>query len=222
MPNPPEPWIVKPDAPPPLHGLVLLGGQSSRMGREKALVIYHDRPQGLLAFERLSAVCERVFLSCRAEQLGEPAFEETFRAMPLILDSYGDIGPLAGLLSAMETYPQVTWLTLACDMPLVDDVVLHALLSRRDPAKWATVFKSAAPNSDKPAFEPLCAIYEPVCLPAFHAAVWEGRTGLQALLAGFEQKGRLAVISPEEALQGGQAALQGANTPDEARRFLLP
>ncbi len=183
---------------------------------------YHGRPQGLVAFERLSAVCERVFLSCRAEQLGKPAFAETFRGMPLILDAYGDIGPMAGLLSAMETRPQTAWLALACDMPLVDDAVMGALLSRRDSAKWATVFKSAAPDSDQSAFEPLCAIYEPVCIPAFHAAVREGRMGLQALLADFEQKGRLSVIFPEEALRGGQTALQGANTPDEARRFLLP
>jgi len=205
-----------------MYGVVLLGGRSSRMGREKALMDYHGPPQGLVAFERLSAVCERVFLSCRAEQLGEPAFAETFHSMPLILDVYGDIGPMAGLLSAMEAHPQAAWLALACDMPLVNDAVMGALLSRRDPAKWATVFKSVASNSDKPAFEPLCAIYEPVCLPAFQAAAREGRTGLQSLLCDFEQKGRLSVISPKEALRDGQTALQGANTPDEARRFLLP
>ena len=222
MPNSPEFPLLKTVSPPPLYGLVLLGGHSSRMGRDKALVIYHDRPQGLAAFDRLSAVCERVFLSCRAKQLEEPAFAETFRAMPLILDTYGNIGPLAGLLSAMETYSPAAWLVLACDMPLVNDAVMGALLSRRDPAKWATVFKSVASNSDKPAFEPLCAIYEPVCLPAFQAAAREGRTGLQSLLCDFEQKGRLSVISPKEALRDGQTALQGANTPDEARRFLLP
>jgi len=192
------------------------------MGREKLLMDYHGQPQGLVAFERLSAVCERVFLSCRAEQFEETDFANIFQAIPLIEDAYGEVGPLAGLLSAMEMHPKMAWLVLACDMPLVDDTVINTLLSGRDPKKWATVFKSPVSHLNQPFFEPLCAIYEPACRSEFQRAVREERTGLQALLSDFEQKDRLAVMAGDKVIRDGNNLLQNANTPHEAQRFLVP
>lgn len=204
---------------PALYGLILTGGRNSRMGREKALLEYSGSAQGLVCFNLLSSLCQQVFLSCRAEQWDDPAFSETFQALPLIMDAYSDIGPLAGLLSAMECYPAAAWLVLACDMPLMDQALLAKLCSERNPAMRAIAFAPPLPDTDRPCFEPLCTIYEPKCLPEFQAAMRQGRTGLQGLLVEWAKDGRVSIVSTEWALRDGRNVLQGANTPDEAERF---
>jgi molybdopterin-guanine dinucleotide biosynthesis protein A len=136
-----------------VHGLVLAGGASRRMGRDKAALVYHGRPQLHWAFERLRALCPTSYVSVRADQRDEPA-----RAgLPQLVDLHSDIGPLAGIVAAQARHPEVAWLVLACDLPFVDDATLGFLLDHRDPRADATAFRSS--HDGLP--EPLCAIYEP-------------------------------------------------------------
>ena len=77
-----------------------------------------------------------------------------------IYDRYGEIGPAAAILSAMDEKPGCAWLVLAVDMPLLDELTLQQLVEERDPAKKATAYiSSTAGHEGLP--EPLCAIYEP-------------------------------------------------------------
>jgi molybdopterin-guanine dinucleotide biosynthesis protein A len=139
--------------PPVVHGLVLAGGASRRMGRDKAALEYHGRPQLHWAFERLRAVCATTYVSVRADQRDEPA-----RAgLPQLLDLHSDIGPLAGIVAAQARHPDAAWLVLACDLPFLDEKTLGFLLEQRDPSADATAFRSS--HDGLP--EPLCAIYEP-------------------------------------------------------------
>ena len=137
----------------PVHGLLLSGGASRRMQRDKAHVAYRGEPQLVRAWRLLSEVTERTFVSARDDQRGDP-----LRAgLPLIVDRYDSIGPAAGILSAQDAYPGVAWLVVACDLPLLDLGTLQHLLGRRDPAADATAFASR--HDGLP--EPLCAIWEP-------------------------------------------------------------
>ena len=81
--------------------------------------------------------------------------------MNIIHDSFESAGPLVGILSAMKAYPQMAWLVVACDLPLLDSVSLDNLLARRDPTKIATAYRSS--SDGKP--EPLFTIYEPQARP---------------------------------------------------------
>jgi len=137
----------------PLYGLVLAGGKSTRMNRDKASLSYHGKPQVEHCCELLSKYCEKVFVSNRAEQTGEPAQQ----IAPQIHDRFTGFGPMGGILSALKAHPKAAWLALACDLPYVDDEALQALLRGRDPHKLATAFISE--NDGFP--EPLCAVYEP-------------------------------------------------------------
>lgn len=132
----------------PLYGLVLGGGLSQRMGKDKAGIHYHGQPQAQVAFELLSARCDRVFLSRRADQ-------ETF-GLPTLYDQFLELGPLSGILTAMQQHPQAAWFVLACDMPFVDSPTLKILQDSRNPFKFATVY-----SADDGLPEPLCGIYEP-------------------------------------------------------------
>lgn len=137
----------------PLYGLVLAGGHSRRMQRDKAALPYAGQAQVTRALECLSTITDRCFVSVRADQTKEPLRA----AWPQIIDREGDCGPLAGILAAQAQHPEAAWWVLACDLPRVDLSVLQHLLHRRDPTRLATAYRSA--TDELP--EPLCAIYEP-------------------------------------------------------------
>jgi len=138
---------------PALNGLVLTGGKSTRMGSDKALLYYLDKPHGEVVMEMLKPYCENVFLSSRQGQWvnGE------FSSCPQIYDRFLDFGPMGGVLSAMKAHPDNAWLVVACDLPHLEPSTLEVLIQNRNPYRFATAFRSQI--NDLP--EPLCAIYEP-------------------------------------------------------------
>ena len=83
---------------PELLGLVLAGGRSMRMGRDKATLVYRGQPQFEVARDLLGGVCADVWVSCRP---GQPDL-----AGALLHDRYYNLGPLAGSLRAMDTPPE--------------------------------------------------------------------------------------------------------------------
>ena len=75
-----------------LHGLVVCGGQSTRMGMDKSQLQYHGVPQREWLYELLQPLCEDVYISCNAEQAAEIG-----DSYPTITDAtiYRNIGPVS-------------------------------------------------------------------------------------------------------------------------------
>lgn len=146
-------WIAAQWSAPPLRTLLLAGGHSLRMGRDKAFLDYHGQPH----WRRLAAMLRNlslpVSISCRAEQA--PNFDDG--EWPLIPDSFLDLGPYGALLSAFRADPDSAWLVLACDLPFMNENTLAQLIAARDPLQMATAYIS--PQDGLP--EPLIAIWEP-------------------------------------------------------------
>jgi molybdenum cofactor guanylyltransferase len=137
----------------PLYGLILAGGSSSRMQRDKAALQYQGQTQLDRAFDLARRHLQQVYVSVRASQISEP----TRARKPMIIDSFSGEGPIIGIRSAMAAHPHAAWLVLACDLPFLSDAAVEFLLSERDPSKFATAFKSSFDGLP----EPLCAIWEP-------------------------------------------------------------
>jgi len=144
-----------------IYGLVLIGGRSMRMGRDKAMLRFGAKPQAMAAYELLAQCCAKVFLSCRQGQTMD---------LPMIYDVVEDIGPMGGILSAFHAHPDKAWLVLACDLPFLTVPTLRHLIAHRDPSQLATAYRSA--HDGKP--EPLCAIYEPAIAERLRAFVARG------------------------------------------------
>ena len=184
----------------PLHGLVLAGGRSTRMGRDKAALQYGGQSQLERAFSLLQPLVARSFVSVRAEQRDDPLRQ----GFPQIADAVpGTEGPAAGILSALQAFPGAAWLVVACDLPFLDAATLQFLIARRDPARLATAYRSS--HDGLP--EPLCAIYEP---------------GAATILQGFLEGGRncprkFLLQSPVLLLEPRAEALDNVNTPDELK-----
>ncbi|MCG8371309.1 MAG: molybdenum cofactor guanylyltransferase [Proteobacteria bacterium] len=182
----------------PLHGLVLAGGRSRRMGRDKALLERDGRSQLAWIVALLDAHLDRVFVSTRADQR-----DDTERArFAQIVDRHDDLGPLAGILSAMEEYPSADWLVVACDLPNVSGETVRYLITNRSDEHPFTAFVSS--HDGLP--EPLCAIW---------------RAGTGDIVRAFVDDG---VICPRKILirsdthlieQADPASLDNVNTPED-------
>ncbi|WP_396638241.1 NTP transferase domain-containing protein [Maribacter sp. R77961] len=148
-----------------IYGLVLSGGKSTRMGEDKGLISYHGIPQRDHLYQLLNQVCDITYLSIREDQKEEIAAE-----VNTIVDKNEYRGPYNGLLSAHKTFPDVAWLVLACDLPLIDRESLKDLINARDASKMATAFA----NAENPLPEPLCALWEPKALSTSLSYLEEG------------------------------------------------
>ncbi|HVC02005.1 MAG TPA: NTP transferase domain-containing protein [Steroidobacteraceae bacterium] len=189
------------NAQPPVHGLILAGGASTRMRRDKAALEYGGEGQ----LDRAYAMAQRhvpdVFVSVRADQIDDPV-----RARhPLIVDAYTGGGPIVGIRSALARRPAVAWLVLACDLPFLSDAVLARLLHSRDPARFATAYRSA--HDGLP--EPLCAIWEPAAADALARWQAEGHDCPRRFLDNH----RAMLVEPVDG-----HALDNINTPEEYAR----
>jgi molybdopterin-guanine dinucleotide biosynthesis protein A len=139
---------------PPLYGLVLAGGRSTRMGHDKGLIDYHGQPQRAHAHALAGRYCAQTYVSCRADQV--PELEAA--GLPAIADSFLGLGPFGGILSAFRQHPDAAWLVLATDLPLLSANSLAFLVQHRQPGKVAT----ALVGTDGTGFpEPLICIWEP-------------------------------------------------------------
>jgi len=140
--------------------LLLAGGRSRRMRRDKATLPYDGQTQLKRAAQLLDKFCSGVFLSIRQ---GQNVSAEHLD-VPIIEDAFGEIGPLGGILSAFAYQPDHAWMVLACDLPFLGEDTLQHLLEERDTEKLATAYRSS--HDGLP--EPLCAIYEPSAFKELH------------------------------------------------------
>jgi molybdopterin-guanine dinucleotide biosynthesis protein A len=181
----------------PLYGVVLAGGASRRMGRDKAALEYLGRSQVAIAFELVSRHCQRAFVSVRPDQTNDPARA----ALPQVVDQVAGLGPIAGIAAAQAAFPEAAWLVVACDLPFLGDAAIARLVAARG-AHGIVAFRSA--HDGLP--EPLCAIYEP-----------STRAGILDAIARDRRCPRKFVIASGVPLleQADPAALDNVNTPLE-------
>src|SRR5882762_895483 len=136
-------------------GIILCGGQSSRMGSDKGLLMHEAKTWAQTAFEKLEQLKIPIKLSVNAQQQNE--YAKVFKPELLIVDDSSlDIrGPLLGVLSAHLQNPTKNLFLLACDLPLMDPNMLKELFSLYQQSKKYDVYIF---TTDKEP-EPLCGIY---------------------------------------------------------------
>lgn len=152
----------------PLHGLVLAGGRSKRMGTDKAALMHPDgRPLARRAIDLLSVVCERVVVSLRHDQELPPRIVEGENIHIARDPEGGSEGPLVGIIAAMRSFPDADWLVVACDLPRLDAETLHHLATSRQLDESLLAYRSEFDGLP----EPLCAYYAAEALPILEQAL---------------------------------------------------
>lgn len=190
---------------PTLTGLLVAGGKSRRMGRDKAGLPSPDGPLWRRTWDILRSVCPDTCISIRPGQ-SLPGYLDG-EAL-LLEDTLPDAGPLAGILAAFEARPECAWLVVACDLPLLDRATLEQLVHARQTGMLATSYRS---NFDgKP--EPLCAIYEPATAPLLKESLGGDHPCPRRFL--MQNSARVSLLDLVQPF-----ALENANTPEDLERI---
>ena len=106
-------------------GIVLAGGMSRRFGSPKAFARMASKYFYEIAFDALDPHCDEVVIVSRPELLDRHAAgEKVISDLP----EFAGLGPLAGILSAMESVEADRYIVLPCDMPYINAEVIRRLL----------------------------------------------------------------------------------------------
>ncbi|HUV89175.1 MAG TPA: molybdenum cofactor guanylyltransferase [Anaerolineae bacterium] len=183
-----------------LTGIVLAGGSSRRMGRDKAFLELDGRPLIAHVVECVARVCAEVLVVASNVQpyagLGARLVEDRFRG----------VGVLGGLHAGLEAAAHELALAVGCDMPFLNPALLRAF------AGWAEGFDVAVLRQGEQV-EPLHGAYRRTCLPAMEAAI---RANQRRIVSFFPQV-RVRYVAPEEVtpFDPGLRSFRNVNTPEE-------
>ncbi|MCG8588490.1 MAG: molybdenum cofactor guanylyltransferase [Proteobacteria bacterium] len=181
---------------------LLVGGASTRMGRDKASLVLGEVPFAVRLARLLASCCDEVLLVGGEE--APPDAPGRF-----VADGAGPPSSLRGLVSALEAASAERVLVVATDLPLLSPELLLGLCAW--PARQAVVPRDAK------GVHPLCALYErePV-LEVARKSLAAGRLALHELLerldVGFVEGQALAELDPDG------TALSNVNTPRDLSR----
>ncbi|MGQ4646132.1 molybdenum cofactor guanylyltransferase [Lyngbya aestuarii] len=161
-----------------LSAIILAGGQSSRMGRDKALIAF----QGITLLGRVAQVA----LNCTEEVYVVTPWPERYQdilpdACHLIEEvSLPGQGPLIGFAQGLA-YMKTDWvLLLACDLPQLQVEVLQTWVTRLE--ETTEEYIALLPRQTK-GWEPLCGFYRRRCLPILNEFINQGGRSFQRWLA---------------------------------------
>ena len=185
-------------------GVVLAGGASQRMGRDKARLDFQGESLVDRAASRLVEVVTEVVVADRGRGVSA--------VHPSVADGPG-AGPAAGILGAARTRPGRDLLVLACDLPAVPAALLARLAAHDEGAALVPRWRRG--------LEPLCALYRTGALSALGVAVGEGRFALHGLLRTPELDVRWLEGPELEVFGAPERLFANLNTPEDLARLEL-
>lgn len=189
-----------------MTGIVLAGGRSTRLQRNKALVEMGGATLVERQIRRLEGICREVILVVND---AEPYRHLGVR---VVLDRYRGKGPLAGIHAGLEASGDAYNFVLACDMPFFSPEL--ALYLRALAPGYQVVVP--CPGG---LYEPLHAIYAIDCLPAIEATLVQ--EGVPRIVA-FYPRVKVYQVADEELAPFGspQHLFFNLNTPQDLQRAL--
>ncbi len=181
-------------------GFVVAGGDSRRMGRDKALLPWAGADLLDHAVARLRAVTDDVRVLCG------PGTRYVERRLPVEPDVIPGAGPLGGVLTGLTAAPGRPGLFLAVDLPHVPAALLAHLVERAEGWDAAVPVSPAGP-------EPLCAVYGPGCAEPIRRRVAAGDLKMTA----FWPDVRVLEVGPAELREFGDPGemFRNLNAPED-------
>lgn len=179
------------------------GGESRRMGRDKALMPFLGRPLIQRVLERITPIADEVLVTTNNPE------DYRFLGLPLFPDLKPARGALGGLYTALSSAACEAVAVVACDMPFASGALIEAA-SRLLVEEEADV---VIPDSGD-GLEPLHAVYRrKTCLPAIESAI---NADKWRLISWFPQV-KVRILQPDEIKLHDPSGLAfwNLNTPEE-------
>ena len=179
-----------------VNGIVLAGGRSTRMGRDKALLEWHGGTLMDHMVDLLSSVTSKV------QVVGRDPLPDLFPGR----------GPLSGMLTALQISQTETNLVIAVDLPLLTKEFLKYLRFRMENSAQSLVACRVESHF------PLCLGLRRTLLPELERRVLGGELSVQAFVRGCSPE---LVLEPELSHAGFDVSMfQNINTQEDYRAAL--
>ncbi len=191
----------------PVYGVILAGGESRRMGADKALTALAGRPLMGHVLDVLQPACNLCMIVSQRDA------HHGLEGAQLIADAYPGTGPLGGILTAMEAGGKGIYVVVGCDMPALQPAVLQLLIETLRAAPAAQAAAAVTENG----IQPLCAAYRFTSAGELKRRIESGKLSLRAALAAIETR----IIDPESLTRADPARVcfQNINTPEDLARM---
>jgi len=158
-----------------ITGILLSGGKSSRMGREKGNIRVGDRFLYKYPLRVLEDVCGEILISNCEKDIFEEDHEQ-------VCDEIPDIGPISGIYSALKASSNEINIILSYDLPLMNEALLLELVKYSGEADVVL----PALSVDKP--EPLCGVYHKRTVPKIKEHIDQGNYAVHKLIPELSSK----------------------------------
>ncbi|MBD2577534.1 molybdenum cofactor guanylyltransferase [Oscillatoria sp. FACHB-1406] len=192
-----------------LIALILAGGNSSRMGRDKALIPWEGTPLLRRVGEVAGRCCSQVYVFASRSQSYSTLLQDCPN-FSILEEATSGRGPLVAFADALTQLPPADWiLLLACDLPQLDSAILQ---------QWAAQLPQLPPDTlawvpcRDGFWEPLCAFYRPALKPHLEAFIAAGGRSFQDFLSDLP-----AVAFPVKEAEARM--LRNCNVPDDLREM---
>jgi molybdenum cofactor guanylyltransferase len=187
---------------------ILAGGESRRMGRNKALL--RRSPDGVTLVEGIVARLAEAGYD-RPLLVANARAEYAFLGLPTIPDSIPGKGALGGILTALQHSPHKLTLVVGCDMPALSPALLWYMSVQ--PEGYDAYVPEWTSLSGERQVEPLHAMYSKTCVPVIESRLKEGQLKLGDLLEALN-----VFYLPESEMREYDPDLRSfsnVNTPEE-------
>lgn len=187
-----------------LKGLVLCGGNSSRMGTDKAFLQYHQIEQYKYIASLFNNVNIPVLISCNETQQ-----EKISNDYVTLVDDeeYKKNGPMSGLLTAFKNNPDDSFILVGCDYPLLKQQHIDKLVSLSVYGFDAVCYVK---QSNTSVYEPLITFYSNAFKEKLLASFQQGNSSIKRILS---EVNTLKIITEDEHF------LKSFDTTEDFRSF---
>lgn len=180
-----------------INGLILSGGTSSRMGKDKAMLTYHQESQLNHLHQLLSSYCDKVFVSAKKTT--------DYIGFDIIEDQFEFTSPLNGIASAIQTHPNASWLVVACDMPNIEQASIDQLINSQNESHDVVCFEN-----EEGIIEPLLSFWEAGQFDQIESYINSGKRSVK----GYIETHKNLTLAPDS-----YDWLVNINTPSERDSF---
>ncbi len=146
-----------------LTGIILSGGKSSRMGKEKGLVDFQGKPLISYAIQLLEPIVDSIVIGANNELNAYREF-----GYPIVEDEIKGIGPIGGIFSTLKYTKTQRNVIVSCDMPFLEAELLKFIYEKMQ--DFDVLVASHGDNK----VEPLCGIYSKNILPEIEDSIQKG------------------------------------------------
>jgi molybdenum cofactor guanylyltransferase len=165
-----------------ISAVLLAGGESRRMGKDKTTLLLRGKPLWQIQLERLRKLePTEIFVSARTDPVWRPA------DVQFVADDSPSRGPLSGVAASLAQIRTTHLLALAMDMPFMTEKYLKFLCNLITPGRGVI-----AKVDER--FEPLAAIYPQEALPNLQSALSGTDFSLQTVTGHLAAAGKLRVM----------------------------